>query len=206
MTTYTAIRMRAFSQFALLIAIIFGIGYFQGNHISLFGGSDSHSVKTEAPASEKTETYTSTAEETPASEETQLTRLAATKSPAYDYPDMKFGSDEAWDDYLSSSRAKNLKLYKGVGHIAGQDVSMVFGLRPDGTMIGRYRHSNGTQLDVNGYVSSYGDLYIHLGHASERSNWHLEPTESKSTTDRYVYDGTWGRRNKPSRMAITPVN
>ena len=190
MTTYAAIRMRAFSQFALLIAIIFGIGYFQGNHISLFGRSDSHSVKTE----------------TPASEETQLTRLAATKSPAYDYPDMKFGSDEAWDDYLSSSRAKNLKLYKGVGHIAGQDVSMVFGLRPDGTMIGRYRHSNGTQLDVNGYVSSYGDLYIHLGHASERSNWHLEPTESKSTTDRYVYYGTWGRRNKPSRMAITPVN
>lgn len=176
MSSISSLHFRVFSQYFLLIAIVFGIGYYY----RLDAGH-----KTVAPV-----------------EIASPTMLKASSSYANSYPEHRFCSDKAWKKYLSTS---SYPRYNGVGNIGDYDVSFNIELHPDGTITGRYYNTNGTKLDVNGYIeSSSGDLHIHLGHGSELSNWTLSPISHASSTSKYVYEGTWGRKNRPSHIIITP--
>lgn len=80
----------------------------------------------------------------------------------------------------------------GRGMISHNDVSMKCFLTEDGELHGRYRnHTQGLDLDLNGYIQPDGNLYIQLGHDSEKSEWRLHPVSDESPNT-YRYEGTWG--------------
>ena len=190
MTPTNSLLIRAYLQLLLLVVIVFGIGCYKRDGLN-FDGINLKSF-TFWDSSDKDKTSTTVAP----------TRLMAVYTSANAYPEVKFLSDGAWKNYVSTSTYPR---YDGKGNIGTDNVGFNIELRPNGTMVGRYYNANGTLLDFNGYInSSTGDLHIHLGHGKELSDWTLTPVSSESSRSRYVYEGTWGRRNKPSRIIITP--
>ena len=89
--------------------------------------------------------------------------------------------------------------FHATGAIDDSNVTMRCWLTEDGEIHGRYRHENGTTLDANGFIQPDGDLYIQLGHAGSKSEWRLSPVGSESGIR---YEGTWGRRHKPSYITF----
>ena len=89
--------------------------------------------------------------------------------------------------------------FHATGAIDDSNVTMRCWLTEDGEIHGRYRHENGTTLDANGFIQPDGDLYIQLGHGSSKSEWRLSPVGSESGIR---YEGTWGRRHKPSYITF----
>ena len=89
--------------------------------------------------------------------------------------------------------------FHATGAIDDSNVTMRCWLTEDGEIHGRYRHENGTTLDANGFIQPDGDLYIQLGHAGSKSEWRLSPVPSESGIR---YEGTWGRRHKPSYITF----
>lgn len=124
------------------------------------------------------------------------------------YPAHKFESDEKWESYITSLQdTSTVVLYRGEGKINDNDVAVKFALSPNGEMVGRYRHSNGTTLDLNGYIDSEtGDLLVHLGHKKYQSDWKLTPDAENSTVSEYVYQGKWGSKQLPSTLTITKMD
>lgn len=113
--------------------------------------------------------------------------------------EMKIGRN--YDNLMSSTGSINTPL-KARGAIEGKDVEMRCWLTEEDEIHGVYRHENGTTLDANGYIKSNGDLYIQLGHASEKSEWRLSPV-SDEMSETYRYEGTWGKRDKPFCLVFT---
>ena len=75
-------------------------------------------------------------------------------------------------------------------------VWMVCVVTKDGYIYGRYFHSNGIQLDINGIVQLNGDIKMQLGHGNEISNMNLYPIPSASSSNEFAYSGTWGKNDK----------
>lgn len=127
---------------------------------------------------------------------------------AYDiYPD--YMTDEPIGDNWCSSNVVSFARNEGLinyymsakGEINGYEVGFEAILASDNRIYGRYMHSNGTKLDVNGVIDSYGNLIIKLGHGSATSYWVLK---NRSSSDNCIgYDGTWGRKSLPSWLQIT---
>lgn len=125
-------------------------------------------------------------------------------TPANTFPEKRFGSDRKFEKYLSGPEFKaDDRLIDGQGKINKSNVEIHCVLKSNGQLIGRYRHENGTTLDVNGYIDSDTDeLRIRLGHGRELSKWTLSPLKEKSSDNGFEYSGTWGKRNLESTMTL----
>lgn len=181
MSTKSSINRRAGFQLLLLVAVVFGIGFYnrcKSNHSASY--EDDHVA------------------------------LYASSDYANGYPDVYLGSDESWNDYRKSYlNYAGVIPVVGDGHINNMNVSVDCLLFPDGTIVGRYVNSKGISLDVNGYVESEsGELRIHLGHASAStlSSWYLHSIEWESDNENYVYEGEWGKKRLSSRMVFRKLN
>ncbi|MCH5346646.1 MAG: hypothetical protein J1E63_06015 [Muribaculaceae bacterium] len=121
-------------------------------------------------------------------------------------PDLVFGSDEKWEEATKDTDDKTLFLI-GEGNIGSDSVTAKCRYNVvEGTMSGRYRHENGTTLDLNGMVLSGGnELIINLGHKSNKtfSTMTLHPVESETAKGRYVFKGQWGKSHKPIKITFT---
>lgn len=123
------------------------------------------------------------------------------------FPEEFFGTDERWHAYKSTQSGGNM-LLSGSGFISDNSIELECLLRPNGTVVGRYHNENGTNLDMNGMLSSGGDnLIINLGHDSNGtySQWRLYPVDYESEDGWYVFEGTWGKSNKPSRLILKKI-
>lgn len=118
--------------------------------------------------------------------------------------DISFGNDKKFDDSLNEDMEDYLIL-KGEGAINGEEVTIKckYNIK-DGTMVGRYHHKNGTNLDLNGKAFPNGELEIHLGHKSNKtySKWILNPVEEETSEGVYVFKGYWGKSRKPSNITF----
>ena len=124
-----------------------------------------------------------------------------------DYPEHFFGTDESFNKYVASLDPSSYVRLNGSGDINDYAIDVSLIMNRYGTLIGRYHHSNGTNLDLNGYVDTYsGALYIRLGHAnnSTLSHWTLYPEASYGNG--FSYEGTWGKSALPSELTLWPVN
>lgn len=124
-----------------------------------------------------------------------------------DYPDVKLGSEKAWNKYVKDLSPDDI-LFEGHGFLSKHDVSVNCVLLSNGQLIGRYHNSNGTNLDLNGYIiPATGELKIHLGHSYNKtlSNWSLSPVESNPEEGTFIYEGTWGKKNLPSQMTFKQI-
>lgn len=106
-------------------------------------------------------------------------------------------------DEVANETGSTHEFFNASGAIDGNSVRMRCWLTEDGEIHGRYTHENGTKLDANGYIKPDGDLYIQLGHGSSKSEWRLSPVVSESGLR---YEGTWGRKNKPSYLTFYEYN
>ncbi len=129
-------------------------------------------------------------------------------SEAYDiYPsyltDEKMGDDWRSTDLIQNAIKNNSVAFyaDGEGDIDGSSVNLQIACLNDGRLYGRYAHSNGIKLDVNGAFDSKNNLVIKLGHQSETSYWvfHYKGTTEDNIL---VYEGSWGKRNKPSNLRL----
>ena len=102
-------------------------------------------------------------------------------------------------DEVADQTGSTHTYFHATGAIDDSNVTMRCWLTEDGEIHGRYRHENGTTLDANGFIQPDGDLYIQLGHAGSKSEWRLSPVGSESGIR---YEGTWGRRHKPSYITF----
>ena len=102
-------------------------------------------------------------------------------------------------DEVADETGSTHTYFHATGAIDDSNVTMRCWLTEDGEIHGRYRHENGTTLDANGFIQPDGDLYIQLGHAGSKSEWRLSPVPSESGIR---YEGTWGRRHKPSYITF----
>lgn len=105
-------------------------------------------------------------------------------------------------DRVASETGSTHQFLHARGMISNHDVDVECFLTENGELHGRYHNENGTRLDLNGYIQPDGDLYIQLGHDSEKSEWRLHPV-SDEISGTYRYEGTWGRSNKPSFLVFT---
>ena len=169
------------SQLGLLVLIVFAWAYWMNNY----------HLPTDSTEEGKTATET--------------TKLPIGTETANTYPTMKFKSDSKWDKYLQSpEQTISGRQIEGHGNISGNDVSVNCLLSENGQLIGRYRHVNGTTLDVNGYIDSQTDiLHIRLGHGNEQSELVLSPDDQDPTDSKYDYSGTWGKRHKPASFSFS---
>ncbi|MCH5328729.1 MAG: hypothetical protein J1E02_06890 [Coprobacter sp.] len=94
-----------------------------------------------------------------------------------------------------------LLLY-GEGTLNHGAIHLVCHLTQKGILYGRYRHSNGTQLDVNGYIKKNGDIDVQLGHGNETSFMSLYPLDNQSTQTKYPYFGKWGKKEAPVEITF----
>lgn len=176
-----SILSRAFIQFSLLVVVVLWIGY--------------------CMRIDESESDTKAVIEHPA-------QLAITGNAVNEYPDMKFGSDTRWEEYHTDSKKySECPRFVGQGTIDKSDIDLIFFLTPEGQLMGRYHNHNGIGLDLNGYIEeATGDLKIHLGHDSERSQWVMSPIEEESTDTEFVYEGKWGKKGKPSKVTFILYN
>ncbi len=93
------------------------------------------------------------------------------------------------------------KSLKATGAISSHNVTVRCWLTEEGEIHGRYHNDNGINLDLNGFIQSDGNLYIQLGHGSEKSEWRLHPV-SDEISGTYRYEGTWGKNNKSSYLVF----
>lgn len=123
------------------------------------------------------------------------------------YPDYTIKTDYNWiEAAVPEIDSADGIILNGYGHINNSDISVNVILLDNGQIVGRYHHSNGTKLDLNGYVDpSSGNLYIKLGHAydSTESQWTLWPISTDKERGVYVYEGEWGKNNKPSMLTLS---
>lgn len=77
-------------------------------------------------------------------------------------------------------------------------------VQSDGTLHGRY-YGEYAQLDVNGIVRQTGDVYMVFGHDNDntRSELHLHGVELRNGGNAYYMEGTWGKKDKPTRITFT---
>lgn len=101
--------------------------------------------------------------------------------------------------YLDNMVARELS---AMGNINGNSVRFDAVQLKNGTIYGRYNHSNGTKLDVNGVEDADENLIIKLGHGSATSYWVLHKDYLEDTGNAVVYCGTWGRNNLNSDLKI----
>lgn len=123
------------------------------------------------------------------------------------YPDYTIKSDNNWIEAAvpEIDQADGIVL-NGYGDIDYTDISVKVILLDNGQVVGRYYNSNGTKLDLNGYVDpSSGNLYIKLGHAydSTESHWSLRPVSTDNRQGIYAYEGEWGKSRKSSRLTFS---
>lgn len=115
-----------------------------------------------------------------------------------------FGTDKQWN-FVKKQLEGEYGLYEGTGHINNNSVNVEFILLPNGEIMGRYHHENGTQLDLNGTVNaSNGNLLVRLGHEKNKtlSVWRLKPTYTNADEEIYEYEGTWGKKELPSKLTL----
>lgn len=181
MTKSESITLWASIQYALLILALLGVGYFMRENPS------------------KSELESST--------ELPL-QLTITGKAVNNYPDLKFGSDISWERFYNNSKEySNCPLFIGEGTIDKHAIDFKFFLTPEGQLIGRYHNHNGIRLDFNGYIEKEtGNLKVHLGHENERSQWDMSPSIEESSTTKFVYNGKWGKKGKPTKVTIKLIN
>ena len=131
-----------------------------------------------------------------------LTSSDAYTAYADDVNDMSMG-----DNWRSSSFISNAIYQGGVmsnlkasGNINGSSVKFEAAIMKDGRIYGRYKHSNGTKLDVNGIIDKDGNLVIKLGHGSATSYWVLHKSFSEGNGQIVNYTGTWGKHDLHSDL------
>ncbi len=130
-------------------------------------------------------------------------------SEAYEvYPsyitDEKIGEDWKSSNIVRNSvKAGEVNYYvSAFGDIEGYPLSFEAVRLKNNRLYGRYHNDyNGVKLDVNGIFDSDNNLVIKLGHKSETSYWVLMYC---GTTDngRYLYKGTWGKKNKSTSLRM----
>lgn len=182
MNTVSKIKIRAILQYCLVVAVVFFLGTW------LRGKASAEEV----------------AEET----EKIFPGLPIYGDAKNDYPEVKLGSKKALNKYIKESPTNDIVL-EGEGMISNHQVDVVCVLHPDGTVIGRYHNTNGTNLDLNGYIEPDSrNLKIHLGHEDNKtlSNWILSPQDCETGQSSYHYVGTWGRKNLPSELTLKIKN
>ncbi len=116
------------------------------------------------------------------------------------FPNIKHGSDQAFENYVSSLGRKGIAYdYKsGSGILGGGSYSVEFVVMSGGRLTGRYHNEyNGLNLDLNGYFADDGTLHLMLGHKNETSYMVLRPARSYNT-----YSGYWGKSKKPSTLTL----
>ena len=124
------------------------------------------------------------------------------------YPD--FISDESMgDNWRSTDFIKRVtngnqvaKQLSATGTIKGNSIRFEAVQLKNGRIYGRYNHSNGTKLDVNGVEDSDGNLIIKLGHGSAISYWVLHKNYHEDSGNVIVYSGSWGRNNADTDLRI----
>ncbi|MCH5241960.1 MAG: hypothetical protein J1F67_06005 [Muribaculaceae bacterium] len=122
----------------------------------------------------------------------------------YEPTEYQFGSDKKWNNYKKKIEAENV-IYEGRGYISNHNVEVELFLTPQGQVAGRYHNENGTKLDLNGNVdASTGDLVIQLGHENNKTKsiWRLHPASTNIEDEIYEYDGTWGKKDLPSKLTL----
>lgn len=182
MTGIAKINLRAFLQYFVLVALVFLLG-----------------VWLRAKASDE--------ENRVKQDEVNFPGLPFEGLSVEEYPDIKLGSKKAWNQYLKSITPEDLK-FEGQGFINNNDVTVNCVLLSNGQIVGRYQNANGTNLDLNGYIiPTSGELKIHLGHASNKtlSDWQLYPVESNPESGTYIYEGSWGKKNVPSKLIFKQI-
>lgn len=130
-------------------------------------------------------------------------------SQAYEvYPsyltDEKMGEDWISMNLIQNAiHDNNITYYaSGEGDIEGYPVSMRVARLKDGRVYGRYHNDyNGVKLDVNGAFDAHNNLVIKLGHKSETSYWILH-YKGIIEDGHEIYEGTWGKSNKPSNLRL----
>lgn len=183
MTGISKINLKATFQYFLIVAIVFLVGVW----MRAKAGEERNLEKP------STETYTY--------------GLPFKGVSIEEYPEVNLGSEKAWKKYLKNVTSENIQ-FEGEGYIDNDKVSLNCVLLDNGQLIGRYHNYNGTNLDLNGYiVQESGKLKIHLGHSSNKtlSNWYLTPEVSESTNGTFVYEGTWGKKNLPSKLIFKQI-
>ncbi len=70
----------------------------------------------------------------------------------------------------------------------------------DGRILGRYKHSNGTKLDINGVEDCEGNMVLKLGHKSATSYWVLHKKYTEDGGKTTIYSGSWGKANSESNL------
>lgn len=113
--------------------------------------------------------------------------------------EMHVGKD--YDAFIREYAFESDKCLKGEGEISHHDVTIRCILTENGELHGRYYNPNGITLDLNGYLRVNGDLYIQLGHDSEKSEWILTFVGNDGRGG-CRYEGTWGKVHKPTSMTI----
>lgn len=109
----------------------------------------------------------------------------------------KFGSDVNFDKFASNLNPSDMTQFTAEGVLGESEFRMYGIVTPDGNLLGRYRHENGTTLDVNGKVDALdGSITIDLGHGSEHSKMNLRPLDSLDSSDKLEYKGEWGKKKK----------
>lgn len=107
-----------------------------------------------------------------------------------------------YDKVFTQTGSTHISL-NGSGMISRSEIFLKCFLTEDGELHGRYHnYTNNISLDVNGYILPDGNLYIQLGHDSEKSEWFLHPV-SDELPNTYRYEGVWGKQNKWSYIVFT---
>lgn len=184
MTPIAKINLKVTFQELLLVVIVFLIGcYMRGNE-----------MKAEREGALKAyATLTDVMDNTAAKE----------------YPQYTFKSHEKWQKYINESLDENKGvMLEGVGKISKGEVRLSCFLQSNGHIFGRYENlSNKITLDVNGYLDPEdGSFHIRLGHKKEQSNMTLFPLKMEPEENRYVYKGTWGKKELPTEITFSLMN
>lgn len=125
---------------------------------------------------------------------------AANEYATSSFPNFKHGSDQAFENYVSSLDRKGIVCTResGRGTIDGSPYSVEFVKVSGGRLTGRYHNEyNGINLDLNGYYAQDGVLHFKLGHKNETSYMILRPTRGHNS-----YTGYWGKSEKFATLTL----
>lgn len=139
-------------------------------------------------------------EDAPAAEEAAAPVAAGDELASSSFPNVKHGSDQAFEKYVSSLDRNGVAYARrsGSGILDGSPYSVEFVIIPGERLTGRYHNEyNGLNLDLNGYYSDGGVLHFKLGHKNETSYMILRPTRGRNS-----YTGYWGKSKKPSTLTL----
>lgn len=119
-----------------------------------------------------------------------------------EYPEYRFGSTSKWQNFLEEHENQEGFMHlTGTGNLNYGSIEVDVLLIPGKQIIGRYRHENGTTLDFNGYLDQQNNLFVHLGHGNELSDWTLH--QDKYDNNSVSYSGEWGRKHLASDLTLS---